>query len=94
VRIGNRQQAVSNSKKLKLVACALGALLFPLWASIEAQQAVKIPRIGFLEGSTASTIAVRLEAFRQELRRLGWIEEKNITVEYRFAEPSVSEYLS
>jgi putative ABC transport system substrate-binding protein len=53
---------------------------------VEAQQAVKIPRIGFLEASSASTIAVRLGAFRQELQRLGWIEEKTITIEYRFAE--------
>ena len=36
--------------------------------------------------STASGIAVLLEAFRQELSKLGWIEGKNITIEYRFAE--------
>ena len=52
----------------------------------EAQQSGKIFRIGFLDGSTASGIAVPLEAFRQELRKLGWIEGKNITIEYRFAE--------
>jgi putative ABC transport system substrate-binding protein len=58
------------------------ALPFPAWA----QQPGKIFRIGFLDNSTASGIAVLLEAFRQELRKLGWIEGKNITVEYRFAE--------
>src|SRR5262245_50041819 len=52
----------------------------------EAQQAGKIPRIGFLDNSTASGIAVLLEAFRQEMSKLGWIEGKNITIEYRFAE--------
>ena len=52
----------------------------------QAQQAGKIFRIGFLDDSTASNIAVRLDAFRQELSKLGWIEGKNIAIEYRFAE--------
>jgi len=51
-----------------------------------AQQAGKIFRIGFLDASTASGSAVLVEAFRQELSKLGWIEGKNITIEYRFAE--------
>ena len=51
-----------------------------------AQQPGKIFRIGFLDNSTASGIAVLLEAFRQELSKLGWIEGKNLTIEYRFAE--------
>src|SRR5499427_5606319 len=51
-----------------------------------AQQAGKIFRIGFLDSSTASGMAVLLDAFRQELSKLGWIEGKNITIEYRFAE--------
>ena len=46
----------------------------------------KIFRIGFLDPSTASGSAVLVEAFRQELSKLGWIEGKNITIEYRFAE--------
>ena len=52
----------------------------------EAQQTGKIFRIGFLDSSTASGSAALLEAFRQELSKLGWIEGKNITIEYRFAE--------
>src|SRR5262245_55238677 len=51
-----------------------------------AQQPGKIFRIGYLDNGTASGIAVSLEAFRQELSKLGWTEGKNITVEYRFAE--------
>ena len=51
-----------------------------------AQQPGKVLRIGFLDNSTASGSAVLLEAFRQELSKLGWIEGKNITIEYRFAE--------
>ena len=66
----------------------LSLLLFVLCggAVAEAQQSGKIFRIGFLDDSTASGIAVLLEAFRQEMRKLGWIEGKNITIEYRFAE--------
>jgi len=70
----------------KITALALGALLFALNFPAEAQQAGKIFRIGFLDASTASGNAVLLEAFRQELRKLGWIEGKNFAIEYRFAE--------
>jgi putative ABC transport system substrate-binding protein len=52
----------------------------------EAQQTGKIFRIGILESSTASGSAVVWEVFRQEMRKLGWIEGINITIEYRFAE--------
>ena len=70
----------------KVIGLALGALLFALSVSAEAQQTGKIFRIGFLDPSTASGSAVLVEAFRQELTKLGWIEGKNITIEYRFAE--------
>ena len=65
------------------------AMLFALCSSAEAQQPGKIFRIGFLDGSTASGSAVLVDAFRQELSKLGWIEGKNITIEYRFAEQKV-----
>ena len=52
----------------------------------DAQPAGKILRIGYLDTSTASGSAVLVEAFRQEIRKLGWIEGKNIAIEYRFAE--------
>jgi putative ABC transport system substrate-binding protein len=55
-------------------------------AVAEAQQAGKVPRIGFLDSSTASSSTVLVEAFRQELSKLGWIEGKNFIIEYRFAE--------
>ena len=51
-----------------------------------AQQPGKIFRIGYLDPGTASGSAVLVDAFRQELSKLGWIEGKNITIEYRFAE--------
>jgi putative tryptophan/tyrosine transport system substrate-binding protein len=55
-------------------------------AVVEAQQTGRIFRIGYLDGSTASGSAVLVDAFRQEMRKLGWIEGKNITIDYRFAE--------
>ena len=69
-----------------IFAVALNALLFAFCASVDAQQPGKIFRIGFLDQSTASGMAGLSEAFRQELRKLGWVEGKNITIEYRFAE--------
>jgi putative ABC transport system substrate-binding protein len=61
-------------------------MLFALCAAAEAQQTEKIFRIGYLDPSTASGSAVLVQAFRQELSKLGWIEGKNIAIEYRFAE--------
>jgi len=63
------------------------ATFFLTTASLaEAQQAGKIFRIGYLDASTASGSAALVKAFLQELSKLGWIEGKNITIEYRFAE--------
>src|SRR5215471_582316 len=70
----------------KMIICLFAAALLSTASFVEAQQTKKVPRIGFLDNSTASGSAVLLEAFRQELRKLGWIEGKNITIEYRFAE--------
>ena len=51
-----------------------------------AQQAGKVFRIGFLDPSTAAGSAGLVDVFRQELSKLGWIEGKNVAIEYRFAE--------
>jgi len=75
--------------KKKITFLTLSALLLALSVSAQAQQTGKIFRIGFLDNSTASGSAVLLEAFRQELTKLGWIEGKNITIEYRFAEQNL-----
>ena len=76
-----------------VIALALSAMLFALSLPAGAQQAGKISRIGFLDSSTASGMAVLVDAFRQELSKLGWIEGKNIAFEYRFSEQN-SERLS
>ena len=72
--------------KKQLLALSFAAVLSALCVPASAQQTGKIFRIGFLDNSTASGIAVLSDAFRQELRKLGWIEGKNITLEYRFSE--------
>jgi len=61
-------------------------MLLVLCGSVEAQQAGNNFRIGFLDSGTAAGNAILLEAFRQEMRKHGWIEGKNITIEYRFTE--------
>src|SRR5262245_34768701 len=64
----------------------MAAIFLATVSHADAQQAGKIFRIGVLDNSTASGSGVNLEAFRQEMSKLGWIEGKNITIEYRFAE--------
>jgi putative tryptophan/tyrosine transport system substrate-binding protein len=51
-----------------------------------AQQAKKIPRIGYLDATSLSVDSARIEAFRQGLRELGYVEGKNIVIEWRYAE--------
>jgi putative tryptophan/tyrosine transport system substrate-binding protein len=79
------ERAGKNMKR-KITVFALCAMLFALCGSVDAQQPGKVFRIGYLEQSTASGSAVLVDAFRQELTKLGWIEGKNINIEYRFAE--------
>ena len=62
------------------------AILLSLVQQVEAQQPGKILRIGFLLAVPASTISARLEAFRQGLRELGYVEGKNIVIEWRSTE--------
>ena len=75
-----------SSKKKTNIGLASCTLLFALCISAHAQQAGKIAHIGFLDTSTASASSLRLNAFWQEIDRLGWIQGKTLTVEYRFAE--------
>ena len=73
----------------RIFAVALNAMLVALCVSAQAQQPGKVFRIGFLDISTASGSAALVDAFRQELGKLGWIEGKNIAIEYRFAEGKI-----
>src|SRR5438309_2083403 len=69
----------------RIIRVVLCALLFALGFPAQAQQPKKIPRIGFVSGGDSNTPDPRVEAFRQGLRDLGYIEGKNILVEYRYA---------
>ena len=65
---------------------ALCAMLFALCVSAQAQQPTKIPRVGFLTATSLSAVSSRIEAFRQGLRERGYVEGKNIVIEYRSVE--------
>jgi putative tryptophan/tyrosine transport system substrate-binding protein len=80
----NLKSKIENLKWLEVVAIVLALTMWG--ARVEAQQTGKIFRMGILDPSTASGSAVSWEALRQELSKLGWIEGKNIAIEYRFAE--------
>jgi putative ABC transport system substrate-binding protein len=79
-------EGAGKNMKRKITVLTLCAMLFALWLPAEAQQPGKVARIGLLDSSTASGMAVLVDTFRQEMNKLGWIEEKNITIEYRFSE--------
>ena len=71
-------------KRRELIALLGGAIAWPLIA--HAQQASKVWRIGYLGFGTAAGFADRAEALRAGLRDLGYIEGKNIVIEFRWAE--------
>ena len=71
----------------KIIVLALCSLLLAPCSAVEAQQPTKIPRIGILSpGSSAFPGRARYDSFRQALRKLGYIEGKNIFIEIRTAE--------
>ena len=74
------------SRQWSVVGLTPCALLFALCVFADAQQPAMPRRIGFLGATSPSTIATRLDAFRDGLRKLGYVEGKNIVIEYRYAE--------
>jgi putative ABC transport system substrate-binding protein len=69
--------------KKKIPVFTLCAMLFAFCLPAEAQQPKKVPRIGFLSGTSSNP---RREAFSQGLRELGYVEGKNVLIEWRYAE--------
>jgi putative ABC transport system substrate-binding protein len=78
--------------KTKMTLILWAALIMVSAHPAEAQESKKIPRIGYLSGSSASLSAPRRDAFRQGLRELGYIEGQNIAIEYRYAEGNLDRY--
>jgi ABC-type uncharacterized transport system substrate-binding protein len=70
----------------KILSVVLTILFLAAVNPAQAQQPTKVPRIGFLGATYPSTNTARIEAFRQGLRELGYVEGKNIVIEYRWAE--------
>jgi putative tryptophan/tyrosine transport system substrate-binding protein len=87
--INSQQSVLGRRKKFmnrKIFCFALGAMLFALCSSVEPQQPKKVPRIAYLAASPASANTGRLEAFRQGLREIGYVEGENIVIEDRYAD--------
>ena len=80
MKAGNSRRALGNTK---VFGFALSTILFALCVFAEAQQPKKIPRLGFLSPTSDDS---RVEAFRQGLRELGYVEGQNIAIEYRWAD--------
>ena len=76
----------SKTPTKRVLYLTLGALLFALCFRVEAQQPAKVARIGFQLDNPASAVTGRIEAFRQGLRELGYVEGKNIIIEWRSSE--------
>jgi putative tryptophan/tyrosine transport system substrate-binding protein len=70
----------------KIIWTALSVLLFALCSAVQAQQTKKLPRIGYLTTTFVSEVTGRIDALRQGLRELGYVEGKNIVIEYRYGE--------
>jgi putative ABC transport system substrate-binding protein len=77
-------------KRREFITLLCGAAAWPLVA--RAQQAAKLPIIGFLGAATPSTTTPWIAAFVQRLREFGWVEGRNIVIEYRWAEGRTKRY--
>ena len=78
-----------DSASKAIYSLAVCVMLLADAVQIEAQQTMSLPRIGYLAGDSGTRT---IEAFRQGLRDFGYIEKKNVLIEWRFAEKSSSRY--
>ena len=69
------------------LAVVLGLILAPL--AVAGQPTGKVPRVGWVVTGSPTTHGISLEAFREGLRSLGYLEGRNIHIEYRWAEGNV-----
>ena len=73
-------------KKTGLSSILIAVTLLTVVVIADGQQATKVHRIGYLTGVSLSAMAARTESFRQGLRELGYVEGKNIVIEWRSSE--------
>jgi ABC-type uncharacterized transport system substrate-binding protein len=79
----------------KLCGLLLGTVILATLSSSRAQQPAKLPRIGYLSPTgNANAPGPDIEAFRQGLRELGYVEGKNIAVDYRYIEGKTDRMLN
>lgn len=80
--MGRYRRARGNLKKSKIIGCVIGVFLFAVCSTSDAQQSKKTYRIGYISNRTA--IGPYEEALRRRFRELGYVEGKNLFMEWRF----------
>lgn len=81
-----RVERAEKNMRRKITVLTLYAVLYALCASVEAQQPKKTPHIGVLLGGSAAFDSARIDGLRHGLRELGYVEGKNIVIEYAYAD--------
>jgi putative ABC transport system substrate-binding protein len=84
VTVSSKNTRAKRISRIFVLVCLPAVFLSAVFT--EAQQPKKVPRVGFLSSVSPSSVSARTEAFRQGLRELGYVEGKNIVIEWRFAE--------
>jgi ABC-type uncharacterized transport system substrate-binding protein len=82
----HNERMVRAMRKAGLLSILVVVVLLAVAVIAEAQQPKKVPRIGYLSATSPSVNPTRIEGFRQGLRELGYVEGKNIVIEWRYAE--------
>jgi len=81
-------------KNVFVFICSLLTVFLLTVSLAQAQQTKRVPQIGYLDNASLSAMAGRIEAFRQGLRELGYVDGRNIVIEYRSAEGKVDRLLA
>jgi putative ABC transport system substrate-binding protein len=83
--------SIVKMKRKPLFLCILGAISIAVCSTASAQQQRKIPHVGYLTISSLSSNVARNEAFRRGMRELGYVEGKNIVIEWRSGDGKVEQ---
>src|SRR5262249_44331735 len=86
VPVVNQRNTGATTMSRKILFWLITTVVVVTGLAADAQQPAKIPHIGFLLDAPVSAMAARIEGFRQGLRDLGYVEGKNIVIEWRSAE--------